>query len=602
MPVPEGLSFDHLDTLGTVAPYVYHLPFQDTLIPWSRRWLWGLRFPPSFDDHTELDEDCVLIRRAGLQGAPPTCSDSSPELIPAADGLCSAFCLDEAAEADVAASKELLPPHLKVSFCNRLSSTALVPQGPRPPRQQAGILLSFDVHTRSSYRRCRRGSGLPMHSTTHCAYLRFWRPCSALYNVYHTVLRPLRPGDVPAHSHRGGGASAFELLVIAIAAWQTLPGCDVHTGDACSPCSGGSDSSDRQCRSGSLWFSACPAQRQARLASALPPLYLRQTLRRRQFHRRPRSDDGSMPAFSSFYRRRSGAPRTHRTFWARPRLSWNLFLDLLSLNASGCCQKDVIFLDSCKHFGSGSASASVAVSSCCRHRQTLQQTLAVGLPRLPMSRVLDPKLQLPLMLEHVLLVLTGPEWRRGLAGWMRKVRTHRLGGGAPCFRCSFRLPPRGERLALAEASDSAISSLWRHKGTFSSLDRAAIFSSYMSRVVGPTNLLSVQSTAILFPGGKRRPSKDGAVPCIQDRASVQIRPFTLLCVGQRLPICLRSGHIAHSPWFRHFFYGRAGFRLMALPANGRTPANDALVGHAHCAICCHPPPGIGGPTTVGPHR
>ena len=167
-----------------------------------------------------------LIRRDGLQGAPPTCSDSSPELIPAADG-CSAFCLDEAAEADVAASKELLPPHLKVSFCNRLSSTALVPQGPRPPRQQAGILLSFDVHTRSSCRRRRRGGGLPMHSTTHCAYLGFWRPCSALYNVYHTVLRPLRPGDVPAHSHREGGTSAFELLVIAIAAWQTLPGCDV---------------------------------------------------------------------------------------------------------------------------------------------------------------------------------------------------------------------------------------------------------------------------------------------------------------------------------------------------------------------------------------
>ena len=251
-------------------------------------------------------------------------------------------CLDEAAEADVAASKELLPPHLKVSFCNRLSSTALVPQGARPPRQQAGMLLSFDVPTRSSCHRRRRGGGLPMHSTTHCAYLGFWRPCSALYDVYHTVLRPLRPGGVPAHSHRGGGTSAFKLLVIAIAAWQTLPGCDVllptsgdltvrreegasaflhHTGDACSPCSGGSDYSDRQCRSGSLWFSACPAQRPARLASALPPLYLRRALRRRQFHRRPRSDDGSMPASSSSYRRRSGAPRTHRTFWTRPRLS-----------------------------------------------------------------------------------------------------------------------------------------------------------------------------------------------------------------------------------------------------------------------------------------
>ena len=178
-----------------------------------------------------------------------------------------------------------------------------------------------------------------------------------------------------------------------------------------------------------------------------------------------------MPASSSSYRRRSGAPRTDRTFWARPRLSWSLFLDLISLNASGCCQKDVISLDSCKHFGRGSvgrgsASASVAVSSCCRHRRTLQQTLAVGLPRLPMSRVLDPKLRLPLMLEHVLLVLTGPEWRRGLAGWMGMVRTHRLGGGAPCFRCSFRLLPREQRLALAEASASAISLLRNHKGHF----------------------------------------------------------------------------------------------------------------------------------------
>ena len=202
MPVPEGLSFDHLDTLGAVAPYVYHLPFQDTLISWSRRWLWGLRFPPSFDDHTELAEDCVLIRRDGLQGATPTCSDSSPELIPAADGLCSAFCLDEA-EADVAASKELLAPHLQVSFCHRLSSPALVPQGPRPPRRQAGILLSFGIRTRSSCRRRRRGGGLPMHSIAHCAYLGSWRQCSALYNVYHTVLRPLRPWGRPCAQSPG---------------------------------------------------------------------------------------------------------------------------------------------------------------------------------------------------------------------------------------------------------------------------------------------------------------------------------------------------------------------------------------------------------------
>ena len=51
---------------------------------------------------------------------------------------------------------------------------------------------------------------------------------------------------------------------------------------------------------------------------------------------------------------------------------------------------------------------------------------------------------------------------------------------------------------------------------------------------------------------------------------MHIRPFTLSCVGLRLPICLRSSHIAHSAWFRHSFYGRAGFRLMALLANGQT--------------------------------
>ena len=250
--------------------------------------------------------------------------------------------------------------------------------------------------------------------------------------------------------------------------------CLPHTGDACSPCSGGSDSSDRQCPLVLSMSGSASGTARKRPASSIS---------------QADTSTETIPPASAVRRwfyaslwRRSGAPRTHRTFWARPRLSWSLFLDLISLNASGCCQKDVIFLDSCKHFGSGSASASVAVSSCCRHRQTLQQTLAVGLPRLPMSRVLDPKLQLPLTLEHVLLVLTGPEWRRGLAGWMGKVRTHRLGGGAPCFRCSFRLPPRGERLALAEASASAVSLLWHHKGTFSSLDGAAIFSSYMSRV------------------------------------------------------------------------------------------------------------------------
>ena len=163
---------------------------------------------------------------------------------------------------------------------------------------------------------------------------------------------------------------------------------------------------------------------------------------------------------------------------------------------------------------------------------------------------------------------------------MGMVRTHRLGGSAPCFRLSFRLPPREELLALAEACASAISVLRSHMRTFSSLDGATTFSSHTSRAVGPANLPSVQSTAIHFNGNGRRPSKDGAVLCVQDRTSMQIRPFTPSCVGLRLPICLRSGHIAHSPWFKHSFYGRAGFRLMTLLANGQ-----ALGQRCSCRSC-----------------
>ena len=51
--------------------------------------MWGLRSAPALDDSTDLID------------IPSTCSDSSPELIPAAVGLCSTFCLDEEAEASV---------------------------------------------------------------------------------------------------------------------------------------------------------------------------------------------------------------------------------------------------------------------------------------------------------------------------------------------------------------------------------------------------------------------------------------------------------------------------------------------------------------------
>ena len=96
-----------------------------------------------------------------------------------------------------------------------------------------------------------------------------------------------------------------------------------HTADARSPCSGGSDCSDSQCRSGSSWFSECPAQRLARLASVLPPPSLR------------RSCSGV-----------SG--------------------QTMVLRQSFCCRKNAISLASCKHFGRGSASVLVAVLRCCR--------------------------------------------------------------------------------------------------------------------------------------------------------------------------------------------------------------------------------------------
>ena len=175
------------------------------------------------------------------------------------------------------------------------------------------------------------------------------------------------------------------------------------------------------------------------------------------------------------------------------------------------------------------------------------------------------------MLERILLVIPGHEWRRGFACWMVRICTHRLGGRAPCFRCSFRLPsPSSEgRLALAKACGSAISVLRSHVRAFSSLDGATTFSSHVLRAAGPANLPSVRSTAIHFNGYGRRPSKDSAVHCFQDRTSMQTLPYTPSCVGPRLLLCLCSGHTARSHWSKHSFYGRAGFRLMPLLANGQ---------------------------------
>ena len=141
-----------------------------------------------------------------------------------------------------------------------------------------------------------------MHSAAPCSCLGSWHLCPALDSVCSTMSHPLRLGGITAHSRREGSTSPTTSLVITIAEWQTMPCCDSllpkrgdhsvrreagasaflhHTGDACSLCSGGSDCSDRQCRSGSgsPWFSTCPAQRLARLASALPPPSLRRILR-----------------------------------------------------------------------------------------------------------------------------------------------------------------------------------------------------------------------------------------------------------------------------------------------------------------------------------
>ena len=175
MPVPEGLSCDHLDTLGTIGPHIYHLPFQDTLIPWSRRWLWGLRSPPALDDSADYVAGCVSDQRVAVHDVPHICSDSSPELIPAAEGLCSAFCLEEDPATDVIAAKVPHPTRLLVPLCHRLHATGLALQSPGPPQPQAGALLRFCTSTRSSRFRRRHGGHVQAHSTALCTCLGSWK-------------------------------------------------------------------------------------------------------------------------------------------------------------------------------------------------------------------------------------------------------------------------------------------------------------------------------------------------------------------------------------------------------------------------------------------
>ena len=202
MPVPEGLSFDHLGGLGRACAICHFRTLS------SRGAVAGCG-----DCDLLLPSMILLI---DLHDVPPTCSDSSPELIPAA-------------EANVAASKVPLPPHVPVPSCNHLSAAGLAPQG---------------------------------HSAAPCACLGSWQLCPALDSVCRTMSHPLRLGGITAHSRRGGKTSPTTSLVTTIAAWQTMPCCDAllpkrgdhsvrreagtsaflrHTGDACGPGSGGSD-------------------------------------------------------------------------------------------------------------------------------------------------------------------------------------------------------------------------------------------------------------------------------------------------------------------------------------------------------------------------
>ena len=584
MPVPEGLSFDHLDTLGTIGPHIYHLPFQDTLIPWSRRWLWGLRSPPALDDSTDYVAGCVSDQRVDIHDVPHICSDSSPELIPTAEGLCSAFCLEEDPETNVIAAKVPHPTRLLVPLCHRQHATGLALQGPGPPQPQAGALLCFGTSTRSSRFRRRHGGHVQAHSTALCTCLGSWQLNPAPGFISCTLSPTLRFGIIAARSRRGGNTTPATSLVTIDAAWQTTPCCDVllpacgdhdvhweagasaflhHTGDACGPCSGGSDCSDRQSRHRFSWLSTCPAQRLAQPANALPPLSLRRVLRRKQSPRRPQCEDGSTPASTSFYRKRGGVLRTHRISWPRPRRNWNPSPDWTFLNASGCCRKDVISLGSCRHLERDSAFAMVDVSIC--YRRLLPRTPALGPLCPPMVKAPGPRRQLPLTPGRVLLVI-GREWRRGSAGCL--VRTFLYLLGPPCYRRSICLRPSEERLALTEACFSIISVLRNPVRMLSPLDGAA-FSSYIARDVGPAHLPFMRGTAIHLNDYGRRPGKNGSLYCLQDLARMQPRLYTPSCIGPRLPLCLCLDRIARSRRSKPFSFGRAGFGLLPLLANGR---------------------------------
>ena len=585
MPVPEGLSFDHLDTLGTIGPHTYHLPFQDTLIPWSRRWLWGLRSPPALDDSAEYVAGCVSDQRVAIYDVPHIRSDSSPELIPAAEGLCSTFCLEEDPETEIITAKMPRDARLLVPLYHCFRATGLALQGPGPPQPQAGAVLHFCTYTCSSSFRRRRGGHVQAHSTALCTCLGPWKLHPAPGFVRCALSHSLRFGITAAHSRRGGNTILATSLATIDAAWQTTPCCNVllpacgdhsvhweagastfihHTGDASGPCSGGSDCSDRQRRHRISRLTTCPAPRLAQSANALPPLSLRRVLRRKPSPRRPQCEDGSTPVSTSFYRKRGGVLRTHRISWPRPRRNWNLSPDLTFLNAYGCCRKDVISLGSCRHFGRDSVFATVDVLIC--YRRLHPRAPALGSLYPPMVKESGPRRPLPLAPGRVLLVV-GHEWRRGSAGCCVRTFLYLLGGRSHCNRRSICLRPTQEHLALIRACLSVISVLRNPVRTLSLLDGAAF--SHIARDVGHAHLPFVRGTALLLNDHGQRPGKNGLLSCFQALAGMPTQLYLPSCIDSKLSVCLCPDRIARSRRFKPFFLGRAANGLLPLLTNGR---------------------------------
>ena len=427
---------------------------------------------------------------------------------------------------------------------------------------------------------------VPAHSDALCPCLGPRQLSPALGSTSCTLSHTLRFVSITAHSRRGGHVSHTASFVTIVAALQTITCCDAllpapgghdvrweagassllpHTDDASGSCSGGSDCLDRRSRPRLPWLFTCPAQRLAQLENALPPLFLRKGLRLRPSQQRPPSEDGSMPASTSFYMTRGGVLRTPKTSWPRPRHNWNPSLDVTYLNASGYCQKDAISLGSCRHFGRGSAFALDDASIC--YRRILQRTPVQGLLGPPMFKAPGQRRQLPLTPGHMLLD-DGREWRRGSVDRLVKTSLYFLGSRPLCFSSSLCLRPSKERLAFTAAYDFIISVLRCPVRLPFPMD-GTTFSSHMPRNAGPAQLPLVRDAAVRLHDYGRRPGKDSALSCIQAPARMQTRRCTPSRIGPRLHFCLCLDHASRFPCSKPSSSGRAGFGFQPLLGYGR---------------------------------